>query len=227
MSSEQELLAQTEAVGQPGHHRLRLVAPVALELLLQIGEELDVLRRGVLGHRLACRAHRLVEHVEPAGREDVGEAGGLETEAAGHRSLGQEPEGAQQPDVATMTERGVGSPTMTEMKDDLPVPFRPTSPTFSPAPTTNEASETSVRSPISMVSDEPTITPQCTGVIRPSIHSADAEPRTQVVDPDRGLYRHLHAAARHHGRQRGPARHPALAAFDLSPTCNGSSTPTP
>ena len=53
---------------------------------------------------------------------------------------------------------GVGSPTTTEMKDDFPVPLRPTSPTFSPAPTTKEASDTSVRSPISIVSDEPTIT---------------------------------------------------------------------
>ena len=57
----------------------------------------------------------------------------------------------------------MGSPTMIEMKDDFPVPLRPTRPTFSPAPTTKEASDTSIRSPISMVSDEATITPQCTG----------------------------------------------------------------
>ncbi len=36
---------------------------------------------------------------------------------------------------------GVGSPTRIEMKDDLPVPLRPTRPTFSPAPTTKEASD--------------------------------------------------------------------------------------
>jgi hypothetical protein len=70
---QEELLAQTEAIGQSGHHRFGLVAPVALELLLQVGEELDVLRRRVVGHGLAGRAHRLVEHVEAAGREDVGE----------------------------------------------------------------------------------------------------------------------------------------------------------
>ena len=48
------------------------------------------------------------------------------------------------------------------MKDDFPVPFRPTRPTFSPAPTTKEASESRVRSPISMVSPDPTITTHCT-----------------------------------------------------------------
>ena len=53
---------------------------------------------------------------------------------------------------------GEVSPTSTEMKDDLPVPLRPTRPTFSPAPTTKEASERRVRSPISMVSPDPTIT---------------------------------------------------------------------
>ena len=45
----------------------------------------------------------------------------------------------------------------TEMKVDLPVPLRPTRATFSPAPTTNEASRSRVRSPISMVREEPTI----------------------------------------------------------------------
>ena len=85
---QEELLAQAEAIRQSGHHRLRLIASVALELLLQIGEELDVLGRWVLGHRLARRAHRLVEHVEPPGRKNVGEAGRLQAEPAGHRSLG-------------------------------------------------------------------------------------------------------------------------------------------
>ncbi len=50
-----------------------------------------------------------------------------------------------------------GSLMTTEMKVDLPVPLRPTRPTFSPAPTTNEASRRRVRSPISMVREEPTI----------------------------------------------------------------------
>jgi hypothetical protein len=45
-------------------------------------------------------------------------------------------------DVAPVerTLRPDASPTSTEMKVDLPVPLRPTRPTFSPAPTTNEAS---------------------------------------------------------------------------------------
>ena len=54
---------------------------------------------------------------------------------------------------------GPGSSTTTEMKVDLPVPLRPTRATFSPAPTTKEASRSRVRSPISMVSEEPTIIP--------------------------------------------------------------------
>ena len=40
---EQEVLAEAEAVGQPGHDGLGLVAAVLPELLLEVGEELDVL----------------------------------------------------------------------------------------------------------------------------------------------------------------------------------------
>ena len=105
---QEELLAQTEAIGQTGHHRLGLVAAVGLELLLQVGEELDVLGRGVVGHGLACRTHGFVEHVEATGREDVGEAGGLQAEPAGHGRLGQEAERAQEPDVATVAQLGGG-----------------------------------------------------------------------------------------------------------------------
>src|SRR5664280_2933756 len=50
-----------------------------------------------------------------------------------------------------------GSSMTTEMNVDFPVPLRPTRPTFSPAPTTNEASRSRVRSPISMVREDPTI----------------------------------------------------------------------
>ena len=107
------------------------------------------------------------------------------------------------------------SPTSTEMKDDFPVPLRPTRPTFSPAPTTKEASASSVRSPISMVRADPTITPHCTSANTRSIHSANARSRPQVVDPDRRLHGDLHAPARHHGRERGAARHPAVAAREL------------
>src|SRR5580658_1053257 len=108
------------------------------------------------------------------------------------------------------------------MNDDFPVPLRPTSPTFSPAPTTKEASDTSVRSPISIVRDEPTITAQCTGANIPSIHSANAEPRPQVVDPDRRLHGDLHAPPGHHRRECGAPEHPELAALDvLGPAVGG------
>ena len=110
---------------------------------------------------------------------------------------------------------GEVSPTSTEMKDDFPVPFRPTRPTFSPAPTTKEASDSRVRSPISMVRADPTITAHCTGQNTRSIHSADARSRPQMVDPDRRLHGDLHAPSRHHGRERGAARHPAVAARQL------------
>src|SRR5580658_5680430 len=110
---------------------------------------------------------------------------------------------------------GEASPTSTEMKDDFPVPFRPTRPTFSPAPTTNEASASRVRSPISMVRADPTITSHCTRQNTGSIHSADARSRPEMVDPDRRLHGDLHAPSRHHGRERGAARHPVLAAREL------------
>ena len=103
---EEELLAQAEAVGQAGHDRLGLVAAVGLELLLQVGEELDVLLRGVLGHGPAGRAQRVVEHVEAAGREDVGEAGRLEPEPTRHRRLGQVAERAEETDVALVAQLG-------------------------------------------------------------------------------------------------------------------------
>src|ERR1700675_3414038 len=90
-----------------------------------------------------------------------------------------------------------GSSMITEMKDDFPVPLRPTRPTFSPAPTTNEASDSRVRSPISMVRPDPTITPHCTGGNTGSIHSADARSRPQMVDPDRRLHGDLHAPSGH------------------------------
>src|ERR1700679_1773382 len=101
------------------------------------------------------------------------------------------------------------------MKDDFPVPFPPTRPTFSPAPTTKEASARRVRSPISMVRADPTITTHCTRENTWSIHSPNARNGPQVVDPDRRLHGDLHAPAGHHGRERGAARHPAVAAREL------------
>src|ERR1035441_4844193 len=50
-----------------------------------------------------------------------------------------------------------GSGMATEVNVDFQVTLRPTRPTFSPAPTTKEASRSRVRSPISMVREEPTI----------------------------------------------------------------------
>ncbi len=99
---EEEFLAQAETVGQARHDRLRLVAAVALELLLQVGEQLDVLLARLVGQRPARCAESVVEYVEAAGREDVGEPGRLQTEPSGHRGLGEVAERAEQPDVAAV-----------------------------------------------------------------------------------------------------------------------------
>ena len=59
--------------------------------------------------------------------------------------------------------------------------------------------------------------------------STDAHDRRrpeQVVDPRRRLRRDLHAAARHHDRERRAARHRHGPASRASATCSGSSTPT-
>ena len=101
---EEEFLAQAEAVGEARHDRLRLVAAVALELLLQIGEQLDVLLARLVGQRPARRAECVVEHVEAAGREDVGEPGRLQAEPAGHGGLGEVAERAEEPDVAVVAQ---------------------------------------------------------------------------------------------------------------------------
>ena len=150
---QEEFLAQAEAVGQSGHDRFGLVAAVALELLLQIGEQLDVLRRRVVGHgaRGPCPARRRA-------RRGPGPRGCGRSRSAPARARP-----ARAPGAGTRTSPGGGRcpggrelgrrspPPTTEMNDDFPVPFRPTRPTFSPAPTTKEASDSSVRSPISMV----------------------------------------------------------------------------
>ena len=91
---EQELLAEAQSVGQPGHDRLGLVAAVLAELLLEVGEELDVLEARVLGHLRAGLAQCVIEHVEPPTRQDVGEPDRLEAQPAEHRDLGQGAVGA-------------------------------------------------------------------------------------------------------------------------------------
>ena len=105
---EEELLSQAQAVGETRHDRLGLVAAARLELVLEVGEQLDVRFAGIVGQRLACCVEGLVEDVEPAGREDVGEAGGLEPQPSGHGSLGQVAEGAEQPHVAPVAQLGAG-----------------------------------------------------------------------------------------------------------------------
>ena len=105
---QEEFLAQAEAVRQAGHDRFGLVAAVGLELLLQIGEQFDVLLRRLVGHGATGFAQRVVEHVEPPGREDVGEAGRLEPEPARHRRLGQVPERTEEADVAAVAQLGRG-----------------------------------------------------------------------------------------------------------------------
>ena len=125
---EEELLAQARAVGQAGHHRLGLVTPVLLELLLEVGEELDVLRRGVVGHAPTGIAQRIVEHVETAGGEDVGEPGGLEPQSPGDRCLGQVAEGAEQADIALVAQLGGGLPDQDRDERRLAGPVSPDQP---------------------------------------------------------------------------------------------------
>ena len=59
---------------------------------------------GVLGHGGAGGAEGVVEDVETSGRQDVGEAGGLEPVAARHRRLGQIAEGAEEADVSPVAQ---------------------------------------------------------------------------------------------------------------------------
>ncbi len=101
---EEQLLAQPEAVGQARHHRLGLVAAVALELLLQVREQLDVFLARLCGQGPARRAEGVVEHVEPAGREDVGEPRRLQAEPAGHGRLREVAERTEQPDVPVVAQ---------------------------------------------------------------------------------------------------------------------------
>ncbi len=68
---EQELLAEAEAVGQPGHDRLGLVATVLPKLLLEVGEELDVLGAGILLHLGSGLVEGVVQHIEAPTRQDV------------------------------------------------------------------------------------------------------------------------------------------------------------
>ena len=96
---EQQLLAETEPVREPCHHGFGLVAAALPELLLEVGVQLDVLRARVFRHLCPCLTERVVEHIEPATREHVGETARLEPEALGHRRLGQEPERSVHPDV--------------------------------------------------------------------------------------------------------------------------------
>ena len=86
---QQHLVAQPQAVGQPGHDRLGLVAPVLPELFLEVGEELDVLGGGVLGHLGAGLTQGVVEYVEAPSGKDVGETDGLEAQPALDRNLGE------------------------------------------------------------------------------------------------------------------------------------------
>ena len=86
---EQEFLAESESISQPGHGRLGFVAAVLPELLFQVGEEGDVLGRGVLGHLSPGLAQRVIEHVESPARQHVGEAVGLEAEPVELGHLGQ------------------------------------------------------------------------------------------------------------------------------------------
>ena len=97
---EEEVLAQAEPVGQPGDHALHLVAAVLPELLLEIREPFDGVGRRILGHGLPGPGEPVVEDVETAGGEHVGEAGGVEAETLWCRDLGEEADRAPGPGVA-------------------------------------------------------------------------------------------------------------------------------
>ena len=122
---QEELLAQAEAVGQAGHDRFGLVAAVRLELLLQVREQLDVLLRGIVGHGAAGGAQRIIEHVEAAGRQDVGEAGRFEPEAAGHRGLREVPERTEEAHVAPVAQLRRGLPHQHGDEGRFPGPVPP------------------------------------------------------------------------------------------------------
>ncbi len=97
---QQEVLGQADAVGQAGHDGLRLVPAVRAVLLLQVGEPLDVLHRGVLGHLPPGAVEGVVQDVEAAGGEHVGEAAGFQPQPLPDRRLRQVAQGAGHPDVA-------------------------------------------------------------------------------------------------------------------------------
>ena len=105
---EQELLAEAQAVGQPGHGGLGLVAAVLPELLLEVGEELDVLGARVLGHLGPGLVEGVVEDVEAPARQHVGEAVGLQAQPVGHRDLGQVAVGAADGGVAGRADVAAG-----------------------------------------------------------------------------------------------------------------------
>ena len=86
---EEILLVETQAGGEAGHFRFSFVATEVAEALFNVGEGLDVFTRGISGHSVAGRVHVGVELVEAAGRKDVGQTNGFNTESTGHWFLGQ------------------------------------------------------------------------------------------------------------------------------------------
>ena len=213
---EEELLAQAQPVGQAGHDRLGLVPPVLLELLLEVGEELDVLRRGVVGHAPAGIAQRIVEDVEAAGGEDVREPGGLEAQSAGHGGLGQIPEGAEQADVALVAQLEGGLPHQHRDEGRLAGPVPPDQAHL----LARAHDEGGIRKKGAVAdfdgeSRSDDHAPLYGREVSPGYTPQNARTRPQMVDPDRRLHGDLHAAAGHHGRERGAAGHPALPQREL------------
>ncbi len=89
---EEEILTETQAVGEASHLRLSFVATGGTVLLFEIGESVDVVGGGVLGHLRPSRVQVLIEYVESPSGEDVTEPNGLEAETPFDGNLGQEPE---------------------------------------------------------------------------------------------------------------------------------------
>ena len=149
---QETLLGQPQPVGQPGQAPLDLVAAGQAVPLLEGGEPGDFgVARGL--PELAPGAVQLVvQDVQPARREDVGQHALVDPEAAGHRDLGQKSDRAGPVDrpggvqvVVGTRQAGRRAARTSRRRSGRRAP------TFCPEPTTKDPSRSSVRPPTSMV----------------------------------------------------------------------------
>ena len=64
-------MSEADAVGEPSHHCLGLIAPELRISALELGELLDILATWVRSHRTARLAELVVEDIEALGREHM------------------------------------------------------------------------------------------------------------------------------------------------------------